>query len=335
MGVEQGTPVLSSSIDYDLLSDVDLPDLRLPRALKVWTDFRGKYNQKIENIGVLQPEEIAFLAGELSTSIGQAIGIELENSQIKGISKERVAQLTNVVSGKGNRIIFMRHGEQSPPEWIFSISHPGLRKIRMMQDPFNREDLMTNKALVEGFITAFFILHIQEKADKRIHILSSGNMRAREIGQIISTVILGSSFSIEEGLSCITYGDERDSSPVVLEALLADLPSGIMPWDPDLVDKWCKKARSGAKQSEVIIKIVEALIKKGIDSDGNDIFLALTHSQQLAEVLRFAGRLANPYVRFPELTMIAMAGQESLHIFPRGVLVDQNAFSRRQLSFFN
>lgn len=334
MEIEQGTPVADFRVEP--LLNTDLPDPRLPRAFRAWNEFKRIHQPLVAGIGNLQPQELAFMASDLSSLVRQAISIEVEEYASYGsASEEKIAQLNEVISGAGNRIIFMRHGEQSPPEWIFSISHPGLRKIRMMQDPFNREDLMTNKALVEAFITAFFFLHIQEKADKRIHILSSGNMRAREIGQIISTVIYGSNFLTEEGLSCITYGDERDNPPVVLEDLLADLPSGIMPWDPELVDKWCKVTRSGVRQSEAIIKTVEALIKNGTDRDGNDIFLALTHSQQLAEVLRFAGRLANPYVRFPELTMIALSGQESLQIFPRGVLVDQNAFSRRQLSFFN
>lgn len=48
MGVEQDTKVSGSKID--LLPDTDLPDLRLPRAFRVWTDFQIKHTHKAQEI---------------------------------------------------------------------------------------------------------------------------------------------------------------------------------------------------------------------------------------------------------------------------------------------
>lgn len=53
MEIEQDTPVLSSSIDYNLLSDIDLPDLRLHRAFKVWDEFKTIHQQQITETAIL------------------------------------------------------------------------------------------------------------------------------------------------------------------------------------------------------------------------------------------------------------------------------------------
>lgn len=100
------------------------------------------------------------------------------------------------------------------------------------------------------------------------------------------------------------------------------LPLGVMPWEPELVDRWCKTTKKGIKQSAAITEEIEGLINLGI-GQGNDLFLALTHSQQLAEVLRVEGKLQDPNIRFPELTMIAVGDGSNLTIFPKGVLFEE------------
>lgn len=287
-------------------------DLRLPRAFKAWTDFKTDHLQQIGRIGTLPLVEVVSLADTLSISTH--------------IDKEKVAQLKEFISGDGNRIVFMRHGEHGSPEWISSIPDPALRKIRMMQNPLNREDSLTNKGLVDVFGTAFILLYIQEVIGKKVSVLSSENRRAKEAAEIIATVIPNTTFSTQEGLNCIIYRDENDNPPVTLEQLLEDLPSGTMPWNFELVDKWCRATRSGVKQSEAIVKTVEDLVKRGTLQEGNDLFVVLTHTQQLAEVLREVDKLQNPDIRFPELTMIAVRNASDLIIFPRGVLSKEWSF---------
>lgn len=45
MGIEQGTPVAGFTID--LPHNIDLPDLRLPRAFRAWTDFKTKHDRSM------------------------------------------------------------------------------------------------------------------------------------------------------------------------------------------------------------------------------------------------------------------------------------------------
>lgn len=316
MGIGQGTPVADSSIELPS-NNIDLPDLRLPRALKAWNGFRNLHFQQITSIGTLQPGEIALLAQSLSGTVNESINAGIV--PIDHASAEKIALLKDTLKGGGNRAIFMRHGEQSPPEWISAIADPCIRKIRMMQNPFNREDLLTNKGLVNVFVTAFGLLYITQAIGKNFHVLSSENSRAKEVARIISTVVPGTTLSVLCGLTCITYKDERDNPPATIEELLEDIPSGFMPWNPELIDKWCKVPRGVIKQSEVIIKTVAGLIKKGTAEDGDNLFLILTHTQQLAEVLRLRGRLEDPSIRFPELTMLVLRGINDCLIFERGI----------------
>ncbi len=318
MGIEQGTAV-SGSI-FELPPIADLTDPRLPRAFKGWNQFRLNHAQQIEEIGSIQPMEVVSLARELSSTISKAIGVGAEKDGFSAISEEKMLQLTNIVSGKGNRIVFMRHGEQSPPEWISLLSNPALRKIRMMQDPFNRQDLLTNNGLIDVFVTALALLHVQVATGKRTRIFSSENLRAKEAAYIISIVIPGSGLAILEGLNCITYKNELDQPPVTEEQLLTDLPSGMMPWNPHLVDKLCKRSKSGLSQSEAIISTIGGLVDYGDRKNGNKLAIVLTHSQQLAEVLRLAGKLQDPSTRFPELTMIAMNNPNEVLVLNEGIL---------------
>lgn len=332
MGPEQVKLVAGFSID--LPHNIDLPDLRLPRAFKVWTDFKHDHQQQIKAIGTLQFEEVASLANELSVLMGQAVGIETKTNS-GSLNKDKISRLTESISGEGNRIIFMRHGEQSPPEWISSIPDPALKKIRMMQNPFNREDSLTNRGFVDVFTTAFGLLYLQKNTGRSLHILSSENTRAKEVAEIVSVVIPGATFATEEGLNSISYRDEYDNPPLTLEQLLAELPSGSMPWDSVLVDRLCKRTRSGISQADVIISIVADLMRKGTTEEGNVLTVVFTHTQQLAEVLRFMGGLQNPNVHFPELTMLACGKNDTCQILPRGVLTDQDISQRYQLPLFN
>lgn len=318
MGKEQGTPV--SDFIIDLPPIADLHDPRLPRAFRGWTDFCLNHAQQLSEIGVMQPRQVVSLAQELSSTISKAIGIGSERSGFSPISEEKVVHLTDIISGVGNRIIFMRHGEQSPPEWVSSLADPALQKIRMMRDPFNRQDLLTNSSLIDVFVTALALRYVQALTGKRTRIFSSENLRAKEAAYIISTVISGSAVPTLEGLNCIIYKDEIDQPPVTEEDLLTDLPSGMMPWNPQLVDKLCKRPKSGISQSEVIINTMGVLVDYADRKNGNKLAIVLTHSQQIAEVLRQTRGLEDPAIRFPELSMIVVRNMSDLIILHRGIL---------------
>ncbi len=314
MGIEQGTPASGSIIELPPIAD--LTDPRLPRAFNSWIQFSQGRCQQVGRIDLLQPAEVVSLAGELSNTISRAIGVDRNSSG--SISEDKLVQLVDIVSGTGNRVIFMRHGEQSPPEWVSSLVNPALRKIRMMQDPFNRQDLLTNNGLVDVFVTALALLYVQASTGRRTRIFSSENLRAKEAAYIISVVMSSSRVSMLEGLNCITYRDETDDPPLAIEQLLEELPSGAIPWNPKLIDRLCKKNKSGLGYSEVIISAIKDLIEKS-KNKGNDSFLVLTHTQQLAEVLRLKGGLVDPFMRFPELTMLIL-GENNLYISSRGIL---------------
>lgn len=316
MGKEQGTFVSGSIIDLPPVAG--LTDPRLPRAFRGWTQFCQDHSQQIGRIGMMHPSEVISLAEELAITVGKTVGIDAEGYRLN-LGEQKIVKLTDIISGEGNRVIFMRHAEQSPPEWISSLSDPVLRKIRMMQDPFNRQDLVANNGLIDVFVTALVLLHARDATGRRTRIFSSENLRAKEAAYIISVVIPGSGLATLEGLNCITYKNEMDQPPLTDEELLADLPSGMMPWNPHLVDKLCKRPKSGMSQSETIISTISGLFDYGDRKNGNKLTIVLTHNQQIAEVLREAGKLDDPSVRFSELTMLVIKNN-NLTIFPRGVL---------------
>lgn len=328
MGIERVAPV--SNYFIDLSARVDLPDPRLPRAFNSWIQFSQNNSQQIEKIGLLQPKEVVSLAHELWGAISKAIGVEAFTAPFSSISEDKLVQLTDSVAGMGNRIIFMKHGEQSPPEWIYSLTNPALQKIRMMRNPFNKQDFLTNNGLVDVFVTALALLHVQMATGKRVRIFSSENLRAKEAAYAISTIISGSTVSTLEGLNCITYKDEIDQPPITEEDLLNDLPLGIMPWNPELVDKLCKRPKSGMSQSESIINTIDSLVEYSDRKNGNKLAIVLTHNQQIAEVLRVAGKLDDPSVRFPELTMVVLKDKQEPIILQKGVLSE--AVYRQQTS---
>jgi len=328
MGVEQNAS--SNRLTADLLPDSELTDIRLHRAYRAWSNFRQKHPEELSDLGNLRIKDVVFLASELGESVYQAVVADISGgSHGNWISEEKLTQLDEVVSGDGSRIMFVRHGEQSPPEWIFSIPRPELRKIRMMQNPFNREDFITNKGIAEAFSTALTLAYVQEKNGKKTTILTSENSRAWEVANIIAVVVRGSTVSVDEGLSCITYKDERDDPTVDIEQLLEDLPSGMMPWNPELVDKWCKTTRSGIMPSEAIINSVGRIYNEGLNRDDDSFYVVLTHNQQLAEFMKLAGRLKDSAVRFPELSML-VASNDKFVVFRRGVLTEGSVNARHK-----
>lgn len=120
---------------------------------------------------------VADFATSLSGSILKALGIE--SSLGTQVSPSKILSLKEAVSQEGSSVVFMRHGEQSPPEWIFSIPNPSLRKIRMMQDPFNKQDLLTNQGLADAFATGLTLLHVSKATGKNVRVISSENSRAK------------------------------------------------------------------------------------------------------------------------------------------------------------
>ncbi|MEK7617481.1 MAG: hypothetical protein AAB414_05540 [Patescibacteria group bacterium] len=321
MGKEQGSLVPEPIIDLPPYRD--LIDLRVPRAFRVWRSFRERHESEIESIGVLTPERVAILSNELATSVGHVIGNRNENAD--PVDATKLTQLQNLIAPPGRKIVFMRHGEQDPPEWIASIEDPAVRKVRMMQNPFNKQDCLTNKGFVNVFATVLSLYYLVESTGKKLRIFSSENRRAEEVAGIMSYLIPNSTFSIEEGLDSISYRDENDDPPATLEQILEDLPSGNMPWIPQLVDKWSKRP-SDENQSVLIAKAVaELMAMAATEGRGSDLTVVLTHSQQLAETLRYEGVLENPHIRFPELTMIAAVKAGKPDIFPAGVLEENDS----------
>lgn len=312
-----GAPSLRSA---DLLRSRDhVDDLRLHRALKVWQEFRLEYSPEIENIGSLNSIRVAQLANHLGHSIYETLGVESEDQRLEPVSPNKLEELAVSIEGEGSKLIAIRHAEQSPPEWIFTIPRTDFRKIRMMQNPFNQHDLISNRGMAEVFSVGFGLLYLKERTGKSVEISSSGNLRALEAADIFSTMLGDIPYQIDEGLSCISYKDESDTPSVTVEQILKALPTGYMPWIPELVDELCKENVRGQKPSAGIISSVGQLFEQGAKGDENKLIVALTHSQQLCEVQRLAGQLSDSAVRYPELSMLVVNGGQ-FKAFPSGVL---------------
>ncbi|KKS03827.1 hypothetical protein A2W45_02335 [Candidatus Curtissbacteria bacterium RIFCSPHIGHO2_12_41_11] len=297
----------------------ELLDLRLYSAFNALREFKDRNVLDLLHLGELDATKAASLANELAISIFQSLKIEPNGQTPDQVKPEKIEQLTSATQSLGNKLIVIRHAEQSPPEWVFTIPRADLRKIRMMQNPFNRMDLITNKSLAEVFATGFILCYLSARTGKDIKIFSSENARAFEIARVIKQMAPNSTIVIDEGLTCITYKDEGDDPCVTVEQILADVPSGFMPWEPKLIDKLCKPTRNGQRPSKTIEDSISYLYNQKDDPTGNSLFIALTHSQQLSEVLNKAKELADPSTRLPEMSMIAI-GCDNFLILERGVL---------------
>ena len=303
-------------------------DLRVFRASRVFQEFTLRNREDLSRLGQLDATQAANLANELALSVFQSLNLEKQDQSLPDqVNPEKVEQLTQVVQGDGTRLVVIRHAEQSPPEFIYSIPRTDLRKIRMMQNPFNQQDLITNKSFAESYATSLIIAYVAQRTGKEVRIYSSENMRALEIAKLISQMTQGA-IAVDEGLSCITYKDEHDNPSVTLEQILAEIPSGFMPWNPELVDKLCKPTKSGGKPSEAIIRSLQNLFNQKSD-DSNVLIVALTHSQQMAEALSLAGLLTDHTVRLSELSMVALGGVQD-HIFERGILREAKQKTKRK-----
>lgn len=300
----------------------DLSDLRLRPAVQVWEDFRNTNIETILNIGKLNSKEVASLAKKVTAQIEEAIGMARPGQGMGSeLSPSKLDAAKSYLEIPGDRIIFMRHGEQSPYQWISDYTDLTVRKIRMMQNPYNSNDPLTNRGFIDVFATAVGMLHLQRASGRVVTVLSSGYRRADEVGRIITEVVPGTAFGHNEGLESISYKSEQDDPSMTLARLYRELPpGGHMPWDPALVERYCRRTATGGSPSEAVKQVV-ANILRGENSDGNRLTIAVTHSQQIAEVLRVKGVMPNPSVRFSELTMIAIA-PAAVNISERGLLQD-------------
>ena len=162
-------------------------DLRVFRASRVFQEFTLRNREDLSRLGQLDATQAANLANELALSVFQSLNLEKQDQSLPDqVNPEKVEQLTQVVQGDGTRLVVIRHAEQSPPEFIYSIPRTDLRKIRMMQNPFNQQDLITNKSFAESYATSLIIAYVAQRTGKEVRIYSSENMRALEIAKLIS-----------------------------------------------------------------------------------------------------------------------------------------------------
>lgn len=298
----------------------DLSDLRLRPAVQVWEDFRNSNIETILNIGNLSSNEVGSLARRVTSQIEEAIGMARPGNGVGSeLSASKLDAARDYLDIPGDRTIFMRHGEQSPYQWISEYSDPTVRKIRMMQNPYNSADPLTNRGFIDVFATAVGLLHLQKASGRVLTILSSGYRRADEVGRIITEVVPGTSFAHKPGLESISYKSEQDDPTMTLERLYRELPQGgHMPWEPALVEKYCRRTSLGGSPSQAVKGVVAEIISDE-KPKGNQLTIAVTHSQQIAEVLRIRGVMPNTSIRFPELSMIAIA-PAAVNIAERGLL---------------
>lgn len=326
MGIEQG--ILVPSSNFELSPNIDFPDPRLSKTFKAWDRFKLTHPRQVASLGTLPIRHVALLAAELSKTISEAVGLSRPGTGVGvALDFKKISDLCQFLNAEGDRVMFMRHGEQNPPGRIASIEDPVIRKIRMMQNPFNSDDSLTNRGFVDVFATAFGLLYLAQATQRNVQVVSSENRRAREVGEIVVNMIPGSTFSVAEGLDSISYKDENDKPPVSLEQLMADLPTGHMPWIPEIVDRLCRVPQRGGKQSDLIIQTIADLLSLGSSPKGRNLLIALTHSQQIAEVSRVTNASHDLSARYPELSMVTVDEGNMVQVFPKGILVETSLIS--------
>lgn len=246
-------------------------DPRLARAINAAAAFFSENTfPPIESF-----EQRAVYYNDLQKHVAEVLGIP--DTKLREITQVGVELLDSTAVLPGGLAIIFRHGEQKHDEpareFDDGVSPEARKKIRMMQQPFNKDDLLTDKSIAETIGTAAAIQDALSRAGRTVEeIESSSNARALSVAWLMSRM-LSVPVKPVRALDCIDY--PSDLPDVQIQEQLRST-KGAIGWDRDDVDR--------------------------ITTPGK----AVTHTQQRNAVETFTGL---PTDRSAELSILLVGGE--------------------------
>lgn len=221
-------------------------------------------------ISQFEVERIARLANIVQLKANHG-GLREQATMLREVDPQPVANALEALTGEGGRVVMMRHGGQTVNPQVALMSDD-LKKIRMMQLPFNMFDPLSAHSRAEAFGTAIPLRVAQERTGKTLEIRTSENARALQLAVLIARIANAGSFLIDRRLTCVNYRSIGVSDEQLLQWLAES--KGSLPWKPEIVNRVC-----GEGTFEKIVRDVDRVITEGI-ANPNKIVLCITHTQQ-------------------------------------------------------
>lgn len=271
-----------------LLADLSHKDAGLKHAyVEVARAKRHLYNPE------LGLEDVIALAEQVNQSVHES----LPNANLvpRSIDSETVLGLADIVGSSKGGLIIMRHGVQSIPDQERQQLVDPLRKIRLMQMPYNYDDPATAQSVAEASSLAIILMHMSKVNDISVEIKTSANRRAAEIGAVLS-VSNQFNVSVDDRLTCVNY--PTDKTDEELDLLLGSENKGALTWERQRIDGVC-----GEGTYDSISANIRSLINEYRDKPQLTVCVTHTPQTNASDILAH-----DTPVRMPELGMRIFAG---------------------------
>lgn len=214
---------------------------------------------EVANLKELSLEQAVSLANRAGIRIAERLGFydpqrsDEENGKWRAVTVDGARALATAVGttdiGPGARYLAFRHGTQqaSPIEQAqeflrIAVETEGdagrkeaLKKVLGMVFPQNRQETTKTVSLVEATEFGVILKWIQATSGKKLVIRSSEFYRALQPALVLEAVT-GSRITTDPRLNSLGYRTPADE--IELTQMLQDLPTGAIPLDRDLINKW-------------------------------------------------------------------------------------------------
>jgi len=210
------------------------------------------------------------------------------DAKVRPIDGEKAAVLEEYIAENNGGLIVMRHGIQYVEDDTRKVLIDPVRKIRLMQMPFNHQDPADAQSLAEAAGLALVLNFISREHNIPIDIRTSQNTRAADIAAILS-VVNGFQVAEDSRLTCVNYPSDRTDEE--LERLLGENSGGALVFKREILDAVC-----GEGTYDRLTDDVNSLVTQY--RNGGKLVIALTHTPQTNAADVMAG---DAPVRMPEL----------------------------------
>ncbi len=214
------------------------------------------------------------------------------------VDEGKVSEVRDFIAEEKSGLIVMRHGIQFVEDEERGRLTGAARKIRLMQSPYNSKDPASAQSLAEVASMGIILMHLGKKMQLPVTILSSANVRAADMGGVMS-VVNGFRVEIDDRLTCVNYPTNRSDEE--LEALLGRDNVGALTWKKEILDSVC-----GDGTFKTIDSDMRTMIDAHTGTKGLTILITHTPQTNAADVI--AGDIP---MRMPELGFRVFNGDSS------------------------
>lgn len=245
-------------------------------------------------------------AGKLQRDIMAVIPHDGE--QARDIKPGKVRALSDFIEMNNGGLIIMRHGRQFIEDEQRKLLTGSMRKINLMQLPFNDEDPADAQSLSEAAGLSIALKSILRDFELPIRMISSRNARAADIAAVIC-VANNADIQIDDRLTCVNYPSDIPAEQLV--RLIGENNNGALTWNKEIIDPVCGEGTFDKITSDVSELIAET-------SNFTGLTVCITHTPQMNAADLIA---SNSPVRVPELGFRIFGRNQSLQ-FPNSIFED-------------